>query len=259
MRIITNADDFGMDEDTTRATIECLEAGSLTSATIMPAMPATESAIEYARAHPEKSFGVHLTYITDTVEAPLCDPKTLLTLATPDGKFLPSQTVRINALRNRLSVEEIERETMAQIQKLVDAGVRVSHVDSHGHLHKFKPFRIALSQVLPKFGIPKVRSVQNIYLKKPLKSPTFWLGFWWRRKLAGLFTTTENFFMPSSGTLDMSWTNQLLAKVPSNASLEVGVHPGYAEPWRDAERQAIHVFAKEARAADHELIGWAQL
>ena len=41
MRIIINADDFGMDEDTVRATIECLEAGALTGATIMPNMPAT--------------------------------------------------------------------------------------------------------------------------------------------------------------------------------------------------------------------------
>lgn len=261
MHIITNADDFGLDADTTRATIECLDAGALTSASIMPNMPATDLAVEYARAHPEKSFGVHLTYITDTVEAPLCDPGTLPTLAAPDGRFPPSQVVRVNALRGRVAVEEIERETAAQVRRLLDRGVKLSHVDSHGHLHKFKPFRLALRNVLPRLGIARVRSVQDVFLKKPLKSPTFWLGYWWRRKLMRLFRTTDHFFMPISATGDTTWPARLLPRLRGGAaeSIEVGVHPGRAEPWRDAERRAIVEFATLARSAGHTLKGWADL
>lgn len=259
MRIITNADDFGMDEDTVRATIECLEAGALTSATIMPSMPGTALAAEYAKAHPEKSFGAHLTYVTDTVEAPLCDAATLPTLASPDGKFLESQTTRLNAMRNRIAVEEIERETAAQLQRLVDLGVRLSHVDSHGHLHKFRPFREALANVLPRFGITRVRNVQNVYLKKPFKSPTFWLGRWWRARIMKRFDTTADFFMPQSESLDTSWTTRLLERPARAATMEVGVHPGYREPWRDAERRAITEFAAQARRAGHALIGWRDL
>ena len=260
MRIITTADDFGLDDDTVRATIECLDNGSLTSATIMPQMPGTLAAVEYARAHPEKSFGVHLTYVTDTVEAPICDPATLPTLCGPDHRFLESNTTRMKALRGRLDVEEIERETAAQIQRLTDLGVRVSHVDSHGHLHKFKPFRTALSRVLKQFGISRVRSVQDLYLKMPLKSPTFWLGFVWRRKLRGLFTTTERFFMPTSGpqNIDLNWPSKLIPRL-SGETIEVGVHPGYTEPWRDAERRTIQDFHQRARAAGHHFIGWRDL
>jgi predicted glycoside hydrolase/deacetylase ChbG (UPF0249 family) len=259
MRIITNADDFGMDADTVQATIECLEAGALTGATIMPSMPATAQAVQYAAAHPEKSFGVHLTYITDTVEAPLCAAATLPTLATPEGKFFPSQRVRWRALRGQLSVDDIERETAAQIQRLIDLGVRPSHVDSHGHLHKFKPFRLAPQKVLPRFGIHKIRNVQNVYLRKPLKSPTYWLGPLWRRKIMKLFTTTDNFFMPISEQMDMTWPAALLARVRSTLSLEVGVHPGHAEAWRGCERRAICDFAQAARAAGHQLVGWKDL
>ncbi|MDB5321132.1 MAG: hypothetical protein JWN40_2763 [Phycisphaerales bacterium] len=259
MRIITNADDFGMDADTVKATIECLDAGALTGATIMPNMPGTQLAVEYAKAHPEKSFGAHLTYVTDTVEAPLCDPATLPTLAGADGKFLDSQTTRFKAVRNRLVVDEIERETAAQLQRLVDLGVRLSHVDSHGHLHKFRPFRRALSNVLPRFGITKVRNVQNVYLKRPLKSPTYWLGRWWRGRIMELFTTTDDFFMPASETLDTSWATRLLERRSRAASMEVGVHPGYQEPWRDAERRAIAAFALAARGAGHDLVGWRDL
>jgi predicted glycoside hydrolase/deacetylase ChbG (UPF0249 family) len=262
MRILTNADDFGMDDDTVRATIECLDAGALTGATIMPNMPATARAVGYARAHPEKSFGVHLTFVTDTVEAPLCPPESLPTLADASGRFLPSQVVRVNALRGRIAVDEIARETAAQIARLVDQGVRVSHVDSHGHLHKFKPFRLALSAVLPRFGITRVRNVQDVYLKRPLKSPTFWLGGWWRGKIMRSFATTDHFFMPPPESAETAWVPRLLSRFTDargDGTLEVGVHPGYAETWREAERRAIVEFADAARAAGHRLIGWADL
>ena len=102
MRIILHADDFGYDDETVRATIECFERGALTSATIMPKMPATAAAVEYAKAHPQFSFGVHLTYVSDGVERPVSDPKELPALCRPDGLFLPSQTVRVRAMQDKL-------------------------------------------------------------------------------------------------------------------------------------------------------------
>jgi hypothetical protein len=65
--------------------------------------------------------------------------------------------------------------------------------------------------------------------------------------------------MPASEMLDTSWTTRLLDRRSRTASMEVGVHPGYQEPWRDAERRAIMEFAIAARAAGHELIGWRDL
>ena len=42
-------------------------------------------------------------------------------------------------------------------------------------------------------------------------------------------------------------------------TIEVGVHPGYSEDWRDAERAGAQRFAKAARAAGHQLITWNDL
>ena len=53
-----------------------------------------------------------------------------------------------------------------------DAGVPVSHVDSHRHLHKYGPFAGALRRVLPGLGIERVRNVQDVYLRRRLLSPT---------------------------------------------------------------------------------------
>lgn len=257
MRVITNADDFGMSDELVEATIECFERGSLTSATIMPKMPGTDKAIAYARKRPDLSFGVHLTFVCDTVEAPVSDPKGLPTLVGPDGKFLPSNRVRMMGLRNRIPVEEIAREAEAQIRSLLDRGVRVSHVDSHGHLHKFRPFRRALAQVLPVLSMRRVRSAQDIYLKKPIKSFNYWYGKVWRHKLRAAFDTTDHFYMPSSAW-DENWSLPLLNEMRGlrGSTIEVGVHPGYTERWRDLERTGLHEFADAARRAGHSIEGW---
>ncbi len=254
MRLILNADDFGYSPETTRATIECFEQGGLTSATIMANMPATVAAIEFARRHPEFSFGVHLTYGSNGIERPLCRPGQIPSLIADDDVFHHSGHVRRRALMRRIPVDEIERETAAQIALVRDSGVGVSHVDSHGHLHKFAPFRAALARVLPRFGIQRVRNVQDTYVKRPLGSPTFWLGGFWRSHLMRQFRTTTHFFMPAS-TADTDWIQPLLGR-EWDGTMEVGVHPGYAEDWRLWEKTMIQQFAVQAREAGHRLVSW---
>ena len=41
----------------------------------------------------------------------------------------------------RLVPQELEREIEAQVRVVVEAGIPVTHVDSHRHLHKFQPVR----------------------------------------------------------------------------------------------------------------------
>lgn len=260
MRIILNADDFGQDEDTVRATVECFERGALTSATIMPKMLATRQAIEYAKKHPEFSFGVHLTFVRETpetVESPLSNPKTIPSLVDENGLFLHSQAVRFLALRNKLPLDEIEREMTAQLGFLRDHGVPISHVDSHGHLHKFGPFVKVLEKVLPKFDIKRVRTAQDVYMRKPLKSPTFWIGPYWRRRIMSRFITTNHFFMPTC----TSDAHSMQGWMPpaTNGTIEVGGHPGYGEEWRKVEGQALQSFAWGVSEAGHQLISWNQL
>jgi chitin disaccharide deacetylase len=257
MRIILNADDFGYCADTVRATIDCFERAALTSATIMVNMPASDAAIAFARANSHFSFGVHLTYVSDGVERPITPASELPALASRSGLFLPSNVVRKRALLGRLPAAQIERETSAQLERLRDSGVRISHVDSHGHLHKFKPFREALMRVLPRFGVSRVRTVQNVYLRRPLRSPTYWFGGLWRQRLRSAFATTDHFYMSASAG-DAEWPAQLL-NIVQGGSLEVGVHPGIAEEWRSRERQAIVEFSELARVQGHALIGWREL
>jgi chitin disaccharide deacetylase len=257
MRIILNADGFGHSDDTVRATIECFHSGALSSATIVPKMPASQLAIDFAQKHPEFSFGVHLVFTSDAAPASISDPKTIPALVNGDGSFLPPQRLRWLALRNKLPADQLEKEISAQIGVIRDHGISISHVASHADLHKFRPFVNALVNVLPRFGIKRVRSVQDTYIRKPFKSPTFWVGSFWRRRIMNRFITTDHLFLP--GKLSDARAMHDWMPPVTDESIEVGAHPGYLEDWPNAERQSLQSFASRAVKAGHHLITWNQL
>jgi predicted glycoside hydrolase/deacetylase ChbG (UPF0249 family) len=256
VRIIVNADDFGHSQDTVEATIKALDAGLLTSATIMANMPATPDALAYARTRKDVSFGVHLTFIGDGEESPVARASAVPALVDASGRFPRSRVVRRRALSGRLPVDQIEREVAAQLDTVAAAGVEVTHVDSHRHLHKFKPFRRALERVLPRFGIRRVRTVQDVYLHRPLTSLTYWFGPIWQAPLVRTFETTDHFYMPTTAG-DRNWQRvvPVLARLDGH-TIEVGLHPGRADAWRRGELASLEGFVTAACAHGHELISW---
>lgn len=258
MRVVVNADDFGISPDTVRATVAAIRAGHVTSATLMPNAPASAEAIAFARASSDVSYGVHLTFVGDGPERPVAPPADVPTLVDRSGRLCRTNSVRLAAALGRLSVPQIEREIAAQVDWLRSHGIDVSHVDSHRHLHKYGPFREALGRVLPKLGLERVRSVQDVYLRRPIVSPTVWFGRRWRADLASRFVTTDHFYMPASAG-DASWTNLLRGPSLGGETLEVGVHPGEIEDWRQLEARGTTEFAREAMAAGHRLVTWREI
>jgi hypothetical protein len=51
------------------------------------------------------------------------------------------------------------------------------------------------------------------------------------------------------------WWTRLLPKL-NGGTMEIGVHPGREEDWRNQERLGVRCFGELARQAGHELIGW---
>lgn len=259
MNIILHADDFGYDEDTCKATIDLFEKGVLKSASIMVNMPASPIAIEYAKKHPEFSFGVHLTYVDKL--PPVCNPKDIKSLVNECGTFLPSDKVRKKALLFKLKKQDIIEESIKQIKILQKAGIKVSHLDSHGHLHKFPAFLSALNDVSKKTGITKIRRVQNIFITTHELGVSSLLNSMFGKYISGHFKSTDYFYMPAN-SMDTYWSDAIWDKItqlPPSFTLEIGVHPGISEDWRVQEHEEIEKFAHRISRTGHKLINWNEL
>ena len=259
MSVILSADDFGYSQDTVERTITCIEDEVLTSASIMANMPATAVAAAFAKSLPDFSFGLHSCFCDGDFERPLCSHWEIPSLTLEDGRFFSTRVMIKRALIGELSVSDIERELRAQLSRLRDLGVRISYVDGHGNLHKFAPFVAAMRNVLPKFGINKVRRTQNIYFEAALFNPNYWLGAFWNRAIDRSFYTTDGFFLPASTSNDQ-WPTQLRHRLKSfHGVVELAVHPGSTDRWRSREEDHLRTFKREAVAEGIDFTGWKDL
>jgi hypothetical protein len=235
-RLIINADDFGWDDDTVDATCELIGRGIITSATIMTGMPATGRALAFARAHPQTSFGLHF----NIVDGHRPESGEGRALAGRNG-FHPSHRQRIFGLAGLLSAKAIQAELVAQLDILVAAGLKVSHVDSHGHLHKMPAIARAMKPVLAEFGIERMRRSENLYVRRSVFDVIDRIA---EESTRGLLATDYFATVPAAPE---DWGTVLLDRLPEGMT-ELGVHPGNAEPWRRRETAPLRALTPEGLA-----------
>ena len=128
--LIINADDFGMCHGENAATIEGLLSRAFSSSTIMVPCPWFDDAAEFARSHRDADLGVHITHTSewDTYRwGPLCGPAAVPSMVDSDGKLHAD----VESFYARADLREVERETRAQIERALAAGIDVTHLDSH--------------------------------------------------------------------------------------------------------------------------------
>lgn len=256
--IIVNADDFGLSEETVESTIKLFELNAISSATIMLSKPGTNQAIEYAKKNPQFSYGLHLNFVRDEDDRPLTHHKEISSLTTNDGFFLRTNQLRKKALLNLIDPSHICLETIAQINELSNLGIKISHLDSHGHIHKFPIFSKAIGSIKNQTNIHKVRNYQNIFLKNKFLSPTFWLGPLFKKNINKYFKTT-NFFFMNLNKNDFNWPKNLF-KLNIFGSLEIGVHPGSKENWRIKEFESCLIISEIMKKnKKYNLINWNHL
>jgi predicted glycoside hydrolase/deacetylase ChbG (UPF0249 family) len=150
--VIVHADDFGESREITVGIRRCIESGAVTSTSIMANMPGTDFALGCVSALADRaSFGVHLNLCEG---APLTAGKSL---TDAHGKFHRKKELFLRAVTGRLSLAEVEAEVATQIARVRDAGIAISHLDGHKHLHQLPVVMTAVANVLPRFGIERVR------------------------------------------------------------------------------------------------------
>jgi chitin disaccharide deacetylase len=155
MDLIVNGDDFGLTRGVNAGIIQAFREGILTSATLMANGPAFEDAVELGRANPQLGVGIHLCLVSGPAVA---SAKDIPALADRDGQLPKTLFVLLTRLSGGwIPTRQIEREFRAQIQRVLDAGIRPSHLDTHKHTHTHPRVMEALGRVANEFGIRNVR------------------------------------------------------------------------------------------------------
>ena len=167
-RLIINADDYGVSREVDEAIEELIAAGCLTDVSVLANGPRADSAIEKLRSSPGMSVGVHLNVVEFR---PLSGSSEVECLLGRAGRFVGLSELLFRwASKPGVVSRAIAIEWECQIRYLLDAGLEITHVDSHRHLHAFPGgWKIAL-RLCREFGIGALRMPleRNGPLRRPL-------------------------------------------------------------------------------------------
>jgi len=126
--LIINADDFGYTAGVNRGIVRAVRAGVVGSVSLMLNQAGTEEALALWREGVVPDAGVHFCL---TAGRPLSPPETVPSLVNGAGRFKS----RRELWREPPAYGDVRRECLAQWQRAVMAGGRVTHLDTHHHLH----------------------------------------------------------------------------------------------------------------------------
>ena len=153
--VIIHADDVGVSNSETNATIAAMEKGSVSSASLMVPCPWFPKIAAYCRTHPSADFGLHLTLTSEWKYyrwGPVSSVSEVPQLVNNQG-FLFSTVDSV--VKNVNDVHQIETEIRNQVKRAIQFGVDPTHFDTHMRtLHSNADFLKAMIKVGHEFKIP---------------------------------------------------------------------------------------------------------
>lgn len=134
--LILNTDDFGMSHSINEAVIETIRHGAASSCTLMVPCPWGLHGMHLLRENPDIPFGVHLTAVSEAVYyrwGPVTSKEKVPSLVDEAGYFYNEP--RIPEFLAQVNLAELEVEFRAQIETVLAAGLKPTHLDSHCGIH----------------------------------------------------------------------------------------------------------------------------
>lgn len=226
--VIINADDCGINKEVDAQIERFIQLGKITSTTVMANMDDLAGAKRLYDSYKDKiSFGVHVN-LTDG--EPLTSSQALLDYGyykEEEGKVVLNGYPFINKRIPKRLHQDIINECVAQINKVRDYGINISHIDSH-HLMLTSQSMISMTPTVLKLaGVKKMRRARN-YIEK--KTMSFYIRQAWfaymKMQVKGL-QSTDWFEMFTS------FYNLSNKGFRMNGSIELMTHPGGNYPKED--------------------------
>jgi predicted glycoside hydrolase/deacetylase ChbG (UPF0249 family) len=245
-QLVVNADDFGFTSDVNSGIVEGHRNGILTATTLMANGEAFDDAVRLARENPSLDIGCHLVLIGG---------RSLVT-----GKALPRSVGQLLRALVRREIP-VHDELAAQVRRIVAAGIRPTHLDTHKHTHLAPPVLDVVGKLSREFEISWVRRpfdfplhaahgslLPSVPRLKRWTSDALGVMRWrFHRVLASYGCRTTDHFagFQITGRFRTAELVELMAAIPQGTT-ELMVHPGHCR----AELRAAPTRLKESRAIE---------
>ncbi|OLQ95931.1 hypothetical protein BIY21_20320 [Vibrio ponticus] len=201
MKVIFNADDFGLTEGVNNGIAAAFRQGVVRSTTFMVDMPGEAHAVKLAASMPDLKVGLHLRF---TAGKPLTNHKSLV----DERGLFPA--IPGFWQKQDFDLEEVYQEVVAQVEHYLALGLELSHIDGHHHAHTHPQIAPVVNQVAQKYGVP-VRGV----------------GFVDRQEVGGRYLFSERFY---DNKISLADAKQLMLDYEHECEvLEVMCHPAIVD------------------------------
>ena len=246
--VIINADDLGISQQVNEAAFDLMSKGRISSATIMANAPASRDAARHLSRFSTCSFGVHLNV---TQFEPLTGGPGARLLVDQRGQMSrANETARPSATRLRAVYQEL----CAQVERVASMGVRISHLDSHNHVHTRPVYFPVVKALQRRYRIGRARLSKNFYaadLPCPAALVVKKHAYNWALKSLYATRTTDAF------TEFLTYYGADRARQCSIGCIELMVHPGAADA--EAETAIVASDWTARTGLPVQLISYAQL
>jgi|TARA_B100000959_G_scaffold50724_1_gene52601 hypothetical protein len=151
--LITHIDDIGFSHASNVASFECLDVGAATCGSILTAAPWFLEAAEICRANPGYDVGVHLTLTCEypTFRWPAVSTRDPATgLLDPQGYLWHTTEDAVS----HVDAKAAEVEMRTQIELALNAGIDITHIDTHMGSVVDPKFIQSYLTLANEFGIP---------------------------------------------------------------------------------------------------------
>ena len=236
IRLIVSADDLASSPGRDRGIFQAYAQGIVTTASLLANGPSFATAAREARAC-ALPVGVHL----NLSEGPALTG-VIRGLTDAAGNFPGKAALRSSLLAGAFDQAAVQRELLAQIVRVIAAGLAPDHLDTHQHCLLLPALTGIIAEAANKTGIRALRLPQPA--EPESETRTFATGqlredLVLYRQLApaarqvihaaGLWTPAGLWGMPLLNRLNEATLKQTIATIP-DGTWELMTHPGYRDP-----------------------------
>jgi len=228
--LIVNADDYGLTEAVSRGILRAHRDGIVTSTSILALAPGFANSVKWLADEAHLGAGVHLALVGE--DPPMLTAAEVPTLVDGRGRLATNwKAFLARAATGRIDPADVARECRAQLEAVRCAGVEVTHLDTHQHLHLWPMVRDVVLDLAATAGVNAIRVPRSTTAFPGAGVNVLARALAKRAAARGLAFPAQAAGVDEAGAMDGPAIARALERLAASgaSAVELSTHPGEAE------------------------------